>query len=475
MSIPSGASNGVGLDAKVVLTQPTQFGGLEAGGEDWCCWDSEPPSFDIRESQDRRKLIVTVLSDRLPEQVEARRSAEDAGKLPNELSVTNTDGVLSVRALNAPLDHFAQALSEATGASITVDDAVSRFIQMNLPAATLEETLSLLGRTYNLAIIRNPLDSSIQIGDGSPLSGSRISSLTTGYVPLYNIPAIDAADLFPDFMRRYLRPDSEKNVLVVTGTPSLINKVRSDAARIDQPVPQIELEVIAAEISSDESLDTALGIGTEQKNFTLQQGPGEGDISFSSLNGSAADWEARIDSLAAEGKVRVLSRSRSRVQNGEKAHLFVGSQKYITVQRLDYDGTYTELMSVQTGTQLDATPWTGGDDNITLNLMPSFSFVISRDAKTGLPTIGNRTARSILRAHDGDVLMIGGLRQLSHYDVHRKIPVLGDLPLFGNLFRWKTRSSTDADLALFVIPRVVTSKGEFQNEIDSHLTPLIGG
>ncbi|MBW3625721.1 MAG: type II and III secretion system protein [Armatimonadetes bacterium] len=477
LSIPPGAPEGVGLNAAVVLSQPAMFKNVRTREDDWCCFDTTTPSFDLRESQDRRKLIVTVLSDRLPQQPEVRREPKDltAGH-PGELSIRNEGGVLSVRALNAPLAAFSLALAEATGLQVTVDDETQRIIHMHLPAVTLRETLDLLMRSYNLSVGPHPLGAGYWITDGSPRSGSRVPGMETGVVPFRNVSIYDALDLYPDFLRRYLRPNVQENALIVTGNAALIDKVRRDAAVMDAPPSQVEVELLAVEASSLEELRAGLQLETQQGEVNVRTDPGRGEVSMRVIDAPAPYWQARLRALETSGAVRIRSQSKVRVLNGRAATLFVGGEKLIPV-RVGRFRQETVAIEVLAGTRLEVTPWIGASGDVTLSLLPSVSAIVGRDPATGLPTLDTREAKTMIRTQDGHTILFGGLEERSEYKTRRKIPLLGDLPLIGNLFREKQTQKTGSEIVFLITPRLVGTSGEAAPalQVGASLRPLVGG
>jgi type II secretory pathway component GspD/PulD (secretin) len=284
--------------------------------------------------------------------------------------------------------------------------------------------------------------------------------MSTGAVPFRYLPVIEAADMFPDFLRRSLRPDEEQNRLLVTGSPVLIEKVRADAARIDRPAPQIEIQVTAVEASSLDELLQDLTAETTGRGFNARIATETGDLRFGTLDAGAVDWDARLRALAAEGRLKIVSQPKSRVQSGKRATLFVGSEKFIKVLR-SYDRQLeADLMTVRVGATLEVAPWTGGNGEVTMELRPTLSVISSQDPLTGMPTVDTRSVRTTMRTRAGETIVIGGLRERSRYRMRRKVPILGDLPLIGGLFRSKAKTVTAADLVFFVTPRVLAGSDE---------------
>jgi general secretion pathway protein D len=67
---------------------------------------------------------------------------------------------------------------------------------------------------------------------------------------------------------------------------------------------------------------------------------------------------------------------------------------------------------------------------------------------------------------DGETVVIGGLTLSQQFDTVRKVPLLGDLPLLGGLFRSRAKSETESELAIFITPRILTAGGRLSDEAE---------
>lgn len=100
----------------------------------------------------------------------------------------------------------------------------------------------------------------------------------------------------------------------------------------------------------------------------------------------------------------------------------------------------------------------GGGD-IIIWLQPEISTLSADDPVTGLPEKSTRRANSVVKVRDGETMIIGGLQQTETRTLRTRLPLLGDLPLLGHLFRSTKTSSVQTDLVIFVTPRVLSQTG----------------
>jgi type II secretory pathway component GspD/PulD (secretin) len=110
---------------------------------------------------------------------------------------------------------------------------------------------------------------------------------------------------------------------------------------------------------------------------------------------------------------------------------------------------------VDVGVKLSVTPLTGGNDEITVRIAPEVSNITELDLQSGLPVLSTRSADTTVRVQDGETIAIGGLTLNKEQSTNRKIPILGDLPLVGGLFRSRSRNIVQTELVVFVTPRIL--------------------
>ncbi|MCW3061450.1 MAG: type and secretion system protein, partial [Capsulimonas sp.] len=110
------------------------------------------------------------------------------------------------------------------------------------------------------------------------------------------------------------------------------------------------------------------------------------------------------------------------------------------------------------GVKLSVTPLTGGNGEITTRISPEVSNITELDLQTGLPVLSTRRADTTVRIKDGETIAIGGLSLDQEQTTRSKIPILGDIPLIGNLFRSKSESRVRTELVVFVTPHILTAE-----------------
>ncbi|MBI4376082.1 MAG: type IV pilus secretin PilQ [Elusimicrobia bacterium] len=167
---------------------------------------------------------------------------------------------------------------------------------------------------------------------------------------------------------------------------------------------------------------------------------------------------ATLTAAAAEGKVKVLSDPKVATLNNQPANINVTTQFPYVTSNVASTGVQTQTVNyVTTGIQLQVTPTINADGRITLDLSPKVSqpSASATASITGAPTVDSREAKTTVLVKDGETIVIGGLINDSASTQIAKVPLLGDIPIIGYLFRKKSVVRTRAELLIFVTPKIL--------------------
>ncbi|RYY76000.1 MAG: pilus (MSHA type) biogenesis protein MshL [Gammaproteobacteria bacterium] len=177
--------------------------------------------------------------------------------------------------------------------------------------------------------------------------------------------------------------------------------------------------------------------------------------------------------LETQGAVQVLSSPRVSTVNNQKAVIRVGSDEYFvtgisnntTSNATSVSSTPNiELSPFFSGISLDVTPQISEDGDVVLHIHPVVSEVTdqqknftvgNQDFSLPLALRGIRESDSIVKAQNGQVIVLGGLMQENKRNSDGKRPVLGDIPLVNSLFRTKSKARSKTELVILLRPIVV--------------------
>jgi len=170
-------------------------------------------------------------------------------------------------------------------------------------------------------------------------------------------------------------------------------------------------------------------------------------------------FDAVISAAAKKGKAKVLSNPKVATINNKEANINITTQiPYATTETTGSTPPVltTKVVFIETGIILKVTPTITSDGKISMRVNPS----VSQPSPTitvvsGAPGIDKRSADTNVIVQDGETIVIGGLIYDTQSDYVFKIPLLGDIPILGALFRKKSTSRTRQELLIFVTPRII--------------------
>ncbi len=189
---------------------------------------------------------------------------------------------------------------------------------------------------------------------------------------------------------------------------------------------------------------------------------------------SDGHFNAVMKFLNTQGDVNVLSSPRVTTANNQKAVIKVGGDEYFVTDISFGDvigdnsdsGPNIELTPFFSGISLDVTPQIDDDKGVLLHVHPAVIDVKTEEKKIQLGSANApyilplaktsiRESDSVIHAKSGDVVVIGGLMKSHVEELVSKIPILGDLPIIGNLFRNVNRMKQKTELVILIKPSVV--------------------
>lgn len=180
---------------------------------------------------------------------------------------------------------------------------------------------------------------------------------------------------------------------------------------------------------------------------------------------ASVDVSTMIRALAAKGVIRVLAQPNVVAASGERANFLSGGEIPVPVASSGSTGGSTVTIEwKEFGVKVDFLPTIVDEGVINLKVAPEVS---SLDFGNGIelsgfriPALRTRRAQTTVELRDGETLVIGGLMMEEETRHETRIPILGDIPLLGYLFRSDRRTMTTNELLLVVSPRIVRALPE---------------
>jgi type IV pilus assembly protein PilQ len=309
--------------------------------------------------------------------------------------------------------------------------------------------------------------------------------------------------------------DDRTNTLLVSDIPSKIQEIRQLIAVLDRPVQQVLIEsrIVIATDSFARELGVRFGVsggyqddsgnvistaGTavatdRMSNVVMNNrmrgpnrglpntAPGQipGGIAVPSLGdrlnvnmpiinpagsfglailGSDYLLDLELSAAQREGRSETVSNPRVITANQKEAHITQGTEiGYSTIQASS-GGSQPTVAFKDATLELKVTPTITADDRVVLDLE------VKKDTLAGyysgptgdIPLIDKRQVASQVLVDNGQTVVLGGVYEVNKSDTITKVPLLGDIPVLGNLFKNKGRTDSKAELLIFVTPRILS-------------------
>jgi len=284
-------------------------------------------------------------------------------------------------------------------------------------------------------------------------------------------------------------------LVTVRGYPQDVTMVKEFLARAQENLHrQVILEARIIEVTLSDGYQQGIEwqklltySGNTDFNFSTSGSQVSNTVSaalggVTSLSFSNVDFGGVVTLLSTQGDVNVLSSPRTTAINNQKAVIKVGADEYFVTDVSSTasnvgDGVVAnpevELTPFFSGIALDVTPQIDEDGNVLLHVHPSVTDVVEQqktiELQNGafqLPLAKSaiRESDTIIRAQSGDVVVIGGLMSSRATDSESKVPLLGSIPLLGQLFTNRKEQVHKTELIILIKPTVV-GKGTWKKQL----------
>ncbi len=283
-----------------------------------------------------------------------------------------------------------------------------------------------------------------------------------------------------------IQADDDTNALIITADPNTIKNLKSVVRQLDIRRAQVLIEAIIAEITTNNDKEIGIGLavdGANNSNGALPVGlsnfagigsllgaiatgvapttvPAGLSFGVGGTDSSGLRYGALLRALQTDTNTNILSTPNIVTLDNEEAELIVGQNLPFVTGSFTGAGSNNPSNPFQTierqdvGLTLKVTPQINEGDTVKLELEQETSSVIPGTIEQGIAT-RKRSIKTSVLVDDGGILILGGLIQEEVTDTKSKVPLLGDIPLLGALFRTESTTRTKANLMVFLRPTIL--------------------
>lgn len=287
--------------------------------------------------------------------------------------------------------------------------------------------------------------------------------------------------------------DDSNNSLIITATPREYKRVRQILSRIDLAANQVLLEATIAEVTLTDNLKFGLKWFFEKGNSSTEFTAANVGAIASGFPGfsyflNTPNVKVALDALNKVTTVNLVSSPSLMVLDNKKAVLQIGDEVPVaTAQQQGVVAAGSPVLNSisfrSTGVILGITPRVSDNGRIQLEIEQEVS-----DAKSTTtsnlesPTISQRRIKTTVAVNDGQAIVLAGLMRDNNQVDHHKVPLIGDIPVVGNLFKSKDDTITRTELLIAITPHIVKDPrqvgaiaDEFRDRMNLTTRPQRGG
>lgn len=298
-----------------------------------------------------------------------------------------------------------------------------------------------------------------------------------------------------------IKAHGQTNALIVTAAPDVMNDLERVIAQLDIRRPQVLVEAIIAEVQDADGLN--LGIQWANKNAGMTQFTNsglpistaiaganqynkDGTISSSlasalgSFNGIAAgfyqgNWAMLLTALSSSTKNDILATPSIVTLDNMQATFNVGQEVPVLTgsQTTSGDNIFNTVERKTVGIKLKVKPQINEGDAVLLEIEQEVSSVADSASSTSSDlgaTFNTRTVNNAVLVGSGETVVVGGLLDKTVTDTADKVPLLGDIPVIGALFRSDSKKVSKRNLMLFIRPTIIRDRDEYRQASSGQYT-----
>jgi type IV pilus assembly protein PilQ len=406
---------------------------------------------------------------------------------------------ISVDFRDTPIDDVIRTIAKQVDLDIVKGPDVTGNVTATLTDVPLQEALTQILSAYGAGYVAS--ENMIRIVPASQLTEANEKIVSKVYRIVYaDVTEVEKALTKIISKRGSISANPGTSDIMVTDTESKIAAIDGYIEEIDRRTAQILVEARIYDVTNTDALDLgiqwragrntgygtgrATGIGT----LTTEGGPVSGTLtnndpfmtgSFSSTANEATGTTGTLDfglitdhvdvdmlmsAARQQNAAKLLANPRVLVLDNEKATF--KAVREIPYQQLQQGGyqSYGTTEFKDVGVTLEVTPHLAKDGLVRLHIVPTFSVHVdnvdlSLVGTTNItmpePVVDTREADTTALVHDGDTVVIGGLRKQEVTQKISKIPLLSDIPLLGVLFKFQGEQTIGTELIVFITPRLI--------------------
>ncbi|MDD2202317.1 MAG: secretin N-terminal domain-containing protein, partial [Firmicutes bacterium] len=251
----------------------------------------------------------------------------------------------------------------------------------------------------------------------------------------------DIEKALESFIEGTIGSDNRTSSVVVRAAQSEHVKVLELIDSLDSELPQVLIEARLEELTGDAAKRLGLDWTFSGLRF--------GENAFGQWVSVSMDFLANLTALEEEGHANLISRQHTFTVDGKTGKILIGDRIPVITQEVQDGQAVNRVEFINAGIELAITPKVSSDGTITATVKPVISSIVGWTPQN-YPQIRTRELETIVTLKSGQTAVIGGLLHSDEIEGMAKIPLLGDIPLLGELFKTRTTTVSTTELVMLI-------------------------
>ena len=425
-------------------------------------------------------LLASVYSPLLLAAVQVRDIPTKNIVSGNQLQPTVYRGEkLSLNFQDIDVRSVLQILADVTDLNLVVSDSVQGNITLRLQDVPWDQALDLVLQTKGLDKLK--VGNVLWVGHAEEIKAQQqfaeLAPLRRELIQVNYAKATQIAALFQsvsndqDDRRGSVVVDERSNSIIAYQTQEQLDELRRIIAQLDLPLRQVMIEARIVEVNVDYSKNLGVrwggGLATGSGNWTATGKDGVGSL-FVDLGVNAstsgigvgffsnhAILDLQLSAMEKTGNGEVISQPKVVTSDKETAKISKGAE--IPYQEASSSGS-TSTSFKEAALSLEVTPLITPDNRIVVDVKVTKDEPDFANALNSVPPIKKNEVNANVLVADGETIVIGGVFSNTQTRAVDKVPVLGDLPFLGRVFRRDYVQDQKSELLVFITPRIMNNR-----------------
>lgn len=394
---------------------------------------------------------------------------------PGGFNIDKKGKLLSINAINTPILDLVKSAAAETGASY--------FLYSDLKG-NLSTRVDNIGFDEFLTAMFNGTEYTYKLDNGVYLIGDRkLEGLRRNKVLQLQYRSVDTVMMMiPAELKKGLeiKEFKEQNTLLLSGASPQIAEIEAYIKELDKLVPMVLIEVTLLDVRKGHTVKTGITAGIADSTVRTQGqvlsgldmtlGAGSvndllgriGTNSVFNIGRVTPNFYMKLSALEANNNAEIRQVPKLATLNGHTANLSIGTTRYyVTKTQNVFSAVNTQTVFTEQFNKVDAnlsvkiSPVVSGDDQVTLKIGVEISDFIGTPPANAPPPTSTSKFESIIRAHNEDMIVLGGMERTEKSEAGSGVPLLSRIPVLKWLFSSRERTRSKVVTLVFIKPTII--------------------